>query len=809
MEENMSEHGKRFSFLLAVSVLIALLAFIPKLVFASRQTDSPLPTPVAAEPYPNSETYPARVYLATIDDLQVLYALNIDIDGVQPVDSTRNSSESMFVPSIATVYINPAQSGALTQAGMSLVPIPNEGYRSFLAYGPGSGAPNAWPTFEQYVTRMQLLESTHPNIVDLIQIGTSVEGRGLYCMEISDNPGINANEPEFKYTANHHGDETTGIEMTMRFAELLANSYGTNPAITDMIDKMEIWLCPIYNPDGYVHGSRYNAHGVDLNRDFPDRFTDPVDNPANREPETQAFMNFGYAHHFVMGANFHGGAQVLNYPWDAVVFPDHPIIPAYPPDDALFFSFGYGYSSRNPDLLTGGFKNGLTRGWEWYQIWGGMQDWAYYYHSEHHVTIEISNNPLPPFNQMDTYWNHNRDAMLWWVQRAWTGLSGQVLDARNNAPLDATLRLVDRAIPNTILTDPEVGDYHRVISAGNYNLEASASGYITQTASVTVYSDTLTTRDFYLCPDAPWVVSGTITDSVTGLPLQAMIEFIGSRQTASSNPITGHYSLEICPASYTMDVWALWHYDEERLVTINQNQIQNFSLYPTPNLSPSTKQASATQVFPDDGVQYQLHVVNSGATANVTVTDTMPISLTWTGYLTATQGIPTFEAGQILWQGEVTPSQSVTITYAVSVNHCLPAGTSILNIAEFDDGVNGIITGKVQLEVSDAAPSTPASPFPLDGAIQQPITITLAWAPSIDLNCDPITYDLYFGTISSPPIMEHGFTTPGYSPGPLNPETSYYWQVVVHAGESQIIGPLWSFKTANELRRIFLPLTYK
>ena len=90
----------------------------------------------------------------------------------------------------------------------------------------------------------------------------------------------------------HHGDETTGIEMTMRFAELLANSYGTDPLITDMVDKMEIWLCPIYNPDGYVSGNRYNAHGVDLNRNYPDRFTDQSMTPPIREPETLAFMNF-------------------------------------------------------------------------------------------------------------------------------------------------------------------------------------------------------------------------------------------------------------------------------------------------------------------------------------------------------------------------------------------------------------------------------------------------------------------------------------------------------------------------------------
>jgi hypothetical protein len=248
---------------------------------------------VPPEPYPNSDIYPAVAYLDSLEDLQLLYALNIDMEDLRPVDGDYTPGV-VFEPSIATIYINPIQAQSLAQAGLLHVPIANEGYRSFLLYGPGNGAPDAWPTFEQYLARMQDLETEHPQIVDLVSIGTSVLGRGLYCMRITDNLPQEENEPEFKYTAAHHGDETTGIEMTMRLAELLASSYSIDPILTDMVDKMEIWLCPIYNPDGYVSGNRYNANWVDLNRDFPDRITDPFDDPTGREPETQAFMYFGY-----------------------------------------------------------------------------------------------------------------------------------------------------------------------------------------------------------------------------------------------------------------------------------------------------------------------------------------------------------------------------------------------------------------------------------------------------------------------------------------------------------------------------------
>jgi carboxypeptidase D len=784
----------------------ALLTLAPSLATASLQADIPLPTPVQPEPYPNSDIYAAVVYLASQHDLQILYALNIDFEDLRPVTGMPIGTGA-YVPAIATVYINPGQADALIQQGLTPVPIPNEGYRSFLDHGPGTKSPPGWPTFEQYVARMQALEAAHPNIVDLVQIGTSVEGRGLYCMEVTEMSGLAAYGPEFKYTANHHGDETTGIEMTMRLAEYLANNYGTDPLITDLVDKMEIWLCPIYNPDGYVHGTRYNYNGVDLNRDFPDRFTDPIDNPAGREPETQAFMNFGYAHRFVMGANYHGGEQVLNYPFDAIANPNKP---EYAPDDSLFYTFGIGYTSRNPDLWNNpAFPHGITRGWEWYMINGGMQDWAYYYHGEHHVTLEISWEKSPGFNTMDGFWDRNREAMLWWMQQAGTGLAGLVLDARDTSPLDATVTLVGRGLPNTIRTDPEVGDYHRVISAGLYTLRASAVGYHEQSMEVLVNNGEVNGYTFTLCPSDPWIVSGTVTDVLSGLPLEAYIEFIGSYQVTHTDPATGQYSIPICHSTYTMRVSAEWYYPEERLVTIDHNQTQDFALQPTPNLSYSNKQSSAIQVLPGDLVHYQLHAVNSGSTASAMVTDTLPAELTWAGELTATQGIPVFNQGQILWQGDISATQPVTISYAVNVNPCLPAGTNALNNAEFADGVNGVVTGKVQLEVINAVPGPPTAPNPANGALDQPIRTALSWAPSSDLNCEALTYDLVFGTLPNPVVVASGLTAPSFDPGILQPGTTYYWLVIVHDGFTALPGPFWNFTTAVAQQVFYLPITLR
>ena len=36
------------------------------------------------------------------------------------------------------------------------------------------------------------------------------------------------------------------------------------------------------------------------------------------------------------------------------------------------------------------FPEGVTQGWEWYTVYGGLQDWGYFWHGEHSVTIEVS-----------------------------------------------------------------------------------------------------------------------------------------------------------------------------------------------------------------------------------------------------------------------------------------------------------------------------------------------------------------------------------------------------------------------------------
>ena len=96
------------------------------------------------------------------------------------------------------------------------------------------------------------------------------------------------------------------------------------------------------------------------------------------------------------------------------------------------------------------------------------------------------------------------------------------------------------------------------------------------------------------------------------------------------------------------------------------------------------------------------------------------------------------------------------------------------------------------------APYTPNSPSPVNGAINVSLSANLTWLggdPDID---DTVTYDLYFGTTTTPAFVASNLTETNFTPTLLASNTHYYWSVIAWDSHSESThGPLWSFTTLN------------
>ncbi len=216
-----------------------------------------------------------------------------------------------------------------------------------------------WESYHSYNSTNSLtqeifnLSSQHPDIMKVISIGKSWEGRDIWAVKISKNVSYeDPDKPEVLFDSNHHAREWLTIELALFIIHKFVDEYQTNSTISEIVNTTQIWVIPTMNPDGRVYDGdpsdgtdptanhmwrknkrdnnqngifEENYDGVDLNRNYPyawgtassnnpgaDDYRGPY--PAS-EPEVQAYMNFVKKHHFIVGVSYHTYGQYILYPW--------------------------------------------------------------------------------------------------------------------------------------------------------------------------------------------------------------------------------------------------------------------------------------------------------------------------------------------------------------------------------------------------------------------------------------------------------------------------------------------------------------
>ncbi|MEG2071048.1 MAG: M14 family zinc carboxypeptidase, partial [Bacteroidales bacterium] len=205
--------------------------------------------------------------------------------------------------------------------------IENEANKSALSMATSVVEMQSWnhyPTYSTYLAMMDRFQSRYPQLcrIDTI-LSNTPGGHKILAAHISNHPELEENKPAFFYSSSIHGDEVSGYILMLRLIDYLLSNYEKDSSIQNLVNNIKIWICPLENPDGTYRVSnnligpspistRGNANGMDLNRSYP-----PIGYLRHPlEPEIEAMIHFVESHYFVMSANFHGGSEVYNYPFD-------------------------------------------------------------------------------------------------------------------------------------------------------------------------------------------------------------------------------------------------------------------------------------------------------------------------------------------------------------------------------------------------------------------------------------------------------------------------------------------------------------
>ncbi|MCD4655300.1 fibronectin type III domain-containing protein [bacterium] len=93
-------------------------------------------------------------------------------------------------------------------------------------------------------------------------------------------------------------------------------------------------------------------------------------------------------------------------------------------------------------------------------------------------------------------------------------------------------------------------------------------------------------------------------------------------------------------------------------------------------------------------------------------------------------------------------------------------------------------------------PFEPVNPIPPDGGTDIDLNANLSWQCNDPNPGDTLTFDVYFGTSSPPPLVNDDITEVTYDPGEMLEATTYYWLILARDSfGAETSGPEWSFTT--------------
>lgn len=156
--------------------------------------------------------------------------------------------------------------------------------------------------------RLLELSNRYPRMARFQSLGKSAQGRQLGLLFISKSNDPNA--PVIYFNGAHHGNEKVTAEVVVALAEhLLRNN--NRLRLDHILRSYRIALQPVVNPDGFVANTRFNAQGIDINRDY----SPPGKADRFETPESRAVRDFLKSEKVLAAAALHSGQEAIFWPW--------------------------------------------------------------------------------------------------------------------------------------------------------------------------------------------------------------------------------------------------------------------------------------------------------------------------------------------------------------------------------------------------------------------------------------------------------------------------------------------------------------
>jgi len=129
--------------------------------------------------------------------------------------------------------------------------FPKVDYTQLKPLNPGDVDFTHYHSLEETVSLLRMWAAKYPDLVDLYSVGQSFEGREIWQITITNRKtGKDTDKPAFFLEGGRHAGEISGIEAALYFIHHVLSGYGTDPALTALVDTKALYVRPNNNPDG-------------------------------------------------------------------------------------------------------------------------------------------------------------------------------------------------------------------------------------------------------------------------------------------------------------------------------------------------------------------------------------------------------------------------------------------------------------------------------------------------------------------------------------------------------------------------------